>query len=239
MPNYWNGTKPDLLVSGPNFGDNLGPFLYTLSGTIAAAYAAVERSLPAIAFSGGNDAQRSYKEINKTTPSGFPDPATVDAELSVALVNQLAKNSNKSALLPLGYGISVNYPEITSLVNADCIKPPFVQTRMTGGAEVDTAVYNATTRLFHYGSVLPAGANTCINGDCSLPGETNVVGSGCFSSVSVFTVDYDAPSPGSKKVRKLLEPLVKYQNATTNSTVGTKKLRARSNWSARLVGNPV
>ena len=36
VPNYWNGTKPDLLVSGPNFGDNLGPFLYTLSGTIGA-----------------------------------------------------------------------------------------------------------------------------------------------------------------------------------------------------------
>ena len=236
VPNYWNGTKPDLLVSGPNFGDNLGPFLYTLSGTIGATYAAVERSLPAIAFSGGNDGQRSYKEINKTTPSGYPDPATVDAQLSVALVNQLAKNGNKSQLLPLGYGISVNYPEITSLKNADCVNPPFIQTRMTGGAEVDTAVYDPTTGLFSYGSVTPAGANTCINGDCSLPGETNVVSSGCFSSVSVFTVDYDAPNPGSKKVRKLLEPLVKYQNATTNSTVGSKKLRARENRSARRVG---
>ena len=36
VPRYWNGTKVDLLVSGPNFGDNLGPFLYTLSGTIGA-----------------------------------------------------------------------------------------------------------------------------------------------------------------------------------------------------------
>lgn len=238
VPNYWNGTKPDLLVAGPNFGNNLGAFLYTLSGTIGASYAAIERSLPAIAFSGGNDGQRSYKEINKTTPSGYPDPATVDAQLSVALVNELAKNGNKSQLLPFGYGISVNYPEITSLVNADCVSPPFIQTRMTGGAEVDSAVYDPTTGLFSYGSVYPAGANTCINGDCSLPGETNIVGSGCFSSVTVFTVDYDAPSPGSKKVRKLFEPLVKYQNATTKSTAGSKKLRARSSRSARLVGNP-
>lgn len=235
VPNYWNGTKPDLLVSGPNFGDNLGPFLYTLSGTIAATYAAVERSLPAIAFSGGNDGQRSYKEINKTTPSGYPDPATVDAQLSVALVNQLAKNGIKSQLLPLGYGISVNYPEITSLENADCVNPPFIQTRMTGGADVDTAVYDPTTRLFSYGSIVSAGANTCINGDCSLPGETSVVGSGCFSSVSVFTVDYDAPNPGSRKARKLLEPLVKYQNASTNATIGSKRLRARADRSARLV----
>ena len=114
VPNYWNGTKPDLLVSGPNFGDNLGPFLYTLSGTIGATYAAVERSLPAIAFSGGNDAQRSYKEINKTTPSGYPDPATIDAQLSVALVNQLAKNAKKSPLLPLACTYSES---ISSIVN--------------------------------------------------------------------------------------------------------------------------
>lgn len=234
VPNYWNGTKPDLLVAGPNFGDNLGPFLYTLSGTIAASYAAVERSLPAIAFSGGNDGQRSYKEINKTTPSGYPDPATVDAQLSVALVDQLAQKGNRSQLLPLGYGINVNYPEITSLENANCVNPPFIQTRMTGGAEVDTAVYDSTTGLFSYGSIVSAGANTCINGDCALPGETDVVGGGCFSSVSVFTVDYDAPSSGSRKVRKLFEPLVKYQNAT----VGSKKVRARSDRSARLVGNP-
>ncbi|KAM0801666.1 5'/3'-nucleotidase sure [Usnea florida] len=238
VPNYWNGTKPDLLVSGPNFGDNLGPFLYTLSGTIGATYAAVERSLPAIAFSGGNGAQRSYKEINKTTPSGYPDPATIDAQLSVALVNQLAKNAKKSPLLPLAYGLSVNYPEITSFKNADCIDPPFIQTRMTGGAEVDTAVLDPATGLFSYGSIVPAGANTCINGDCSLPGETTVVGSGCFSSVSVFTVDYDAPSPGSKRVRKLLEPLVRYQNATRNSTASkSERLRARTRRAERLVGN--
>ncbi|KAF6240920.1 hypothetical protein HO173_000712 [Letharia columbiana] len=239
VPNYWNGTKPDLLVAGPNFGQNLGPFLYTLSGTMGATYAAVERSLPAIAFSGGNNGQRSYKEINKTTPSGFPDPATVDAQLSVALVNQLAKNGlNKSQLLPLGYGISVNYPEITSLTNDDCVDPPFVQTRITGGAEVDTAVYDSTTGLFSYGEVHPAGANTCINGDCALPGETTIVNSGCFSSVSVFTVDYDAPNPGSEKTRKLLEPLVQRRNATANSTVTSRRLRARANRSARLVGSP-
>ncbi|MCJ1460725.1 hypothetical protein MMC28_011107 [Mycoblastus sanguinarius] len=232
VPNYWNGTKPDLLVSGPNFGDNLGAFLYTLSGTIGATYAAVERSLPAIAFSGGNNGQRSYKEINATTKSGYPDPATVDAQLSVALVNQLAKNAkNSSQLLPYGYGISVNYPEITSLSSMECVAPPFIQTRMTGGAEVDIAVFNKTSGLFSYGEVFPAGANTCINGDCSLPGETNVVGSGCFSSVSVFTVDYDAPNcAGSQNVRPLFQPLVQYQNGTNMTTKSTSKrsLRSRS-----------
>ena len=188
-------------------------------------YAAVERSIPAIAFSGGNGAQRSYKEVNKTTPSGYPDPATIDAQLSVAIVNQLAKKSNKAQLLPYGYGISVNYPEITSLKDSSCVKPPFIQTRMTGGADVDKAVYNPSTGLFTYADVSTPGINACINGDCSLPGETNVVNGGCFSSVTVFTVDYDAPNcAGSKNVRPLLEPLVKYQNGT-NATSTTEKLR--------------
>lgn len=241
VPKHWNGTTPDLLLSGPNFGTNLGPFLYTLSGTIGAAYAAVERSLPAIAFSAGNSGQRSYKDVNRTTPSGYPDPATVAAQLSVALVSQLAKNANASSrLLPLGYGLTVNYPAITSLKSAACVAPPFVQTRMTGGADVDTAVFDPVTRLFSYGSIVSAGANTCINGDCSLPGETTVVEGGCFSSVSVFTVDYDAPSPGSGEVRSLLEPLVGYRNGTgKNATVGRRKMRPRMlNRSARLGGDP-
>lgn len=124
----------------------------------------------------------------------------------------------------------MNYPEITSLKDSSCVKPPFIQTRMTGGAEVDKAVFNAKTGLFNYGDDTPAnGINTCINGDCSLPGETVVVGSGCFSSVSVFTTDYDAPNcAGSKNVRPLLQPLVQYQNSTKNSTGGPYKRRMRA-----------
>lgn len=99
--------------------------------------------------------------------------------------------------------------------------------------------FNSTTGLFSYGSTVAAGVNACINGDCSLPGETNVVSSGCFSSVSVFTVDYHAPNPGSEDVRRLVEPLVgivmrRGRKSTTSSS--SKRLRVRSDRSARLVG---
>ena len=142
-------------------------------------------------------------------------------------MNQIAKKSKKSPLLPYGYGINVNYPEITSLKDSSCVAPPFIQTRMTGGADVDTAVLNTTTQLFDYGTATAEqsiGANTCINGDCSLPGETVVVGSGCFSSVTVFTVDYDAPvGHKTSTVRKDLEPLVKYQNSTNATFIKSKR----------------
>lgn len=206
---------PDLYVGGPNVGTNLGPFLYTLSGTIGGTYAAVGRGIPGIAFSGGSlYGQRSYLNINQTTNTSYPDPATIYAELSTSLVNQIANNTKAGKpLLPNGYGLNVNYPSITSLTNTSCVAPLFYQTRLTGGALTDSAVFNASSGLFTYGNFQPAagaGVNTCINGDCKLPGETTVVNSGCNSAVSVFTVDYDAPeTKATKKVMKSLTPLVK------------------------------
>ena len=35
--------------------------------------------------------------------------------------------------------------------------------------------------------------NVCHNGNCKLPGET-IVSAGCGTAVSVFSIDYDAPT---------------------------------------------
>jgi len=61
IPNFWGNRSIDLFVGGPNFGGNLGPFLYTLSGTMGGTYSAVGRNIPGIAFSGANSEQRSYQ----------------------------------------------------------------------------------------------------------------------------------------------------------------------------------
>lgn len=182
----WN-QAPDLLTSGPNFGTNLGPFVFTLSGTLGAAYAAVERSIPALAFSASNP---SIAFANVTNGS---NPATWAAGVSAQIVDLFAGRTAEGArVLPLGYGVNVNIPELNSSA-----MPEVVASRLTGNAVVDIAAYNETTGLFHYESLEPpaAGVNVCYNGDCGLPGETDVVASGKVS-VSVFTVDYDAPSIG-------------------------------------------
>jgi 5'-nucleotidase len=36
LPRYTNVTNFDIVLSGPNYGWNLGPFLYTLAGTLGA-----------------------------------------------------------------------------------------------------------------------------------------------------------------------------------------------------------
>ncbi|KAI1254633.1 hypothetical protein MGN70_003646 [Eutypa lata] len=199
VPRYWNGTQPDLFVAGPNFGSNAGPFLFTISGTMGATYAAVGRGIPGIAFSASNSTQRSYKTVDGSeTAEGHPaDPATINAQLSVKLVNELARSAKPGQpLLPPGYGLNVNFPDVSSAPGSDCVYPPFYLTRLTGGADTDYAAYNETTGLFHYEDLVPpegTGLNACINGDCSLPGETELL-SKCATPVSLFTVDYDAPA---------------------------------------------
>ena len=194
-------------MSGPNEGNNLGPFLYTLSGTIGSTYAAVERGIPGIAFSAGNTTHRSYTAVGNNTN----DVAVLNAAAAVKVVSQLAKTSGR--LLPVGYGLNVNLP----IMNTSCSSPAYYQTRLTGGAVVDKAVFNATTRTFTFGSDIDPAINTCINGDCSLPGETNIV-LGCSVAVSVFTTDYDAPTCNNINVRTGLLPLVQYFNSTSNGT---------------------
>jgi 5'-nucleotidase len=115
--------------------------------------------------------------------------------------------------LPPGYGISVNTPYIKCLSNDSCVAPPIIQTRLTGGALTDTAVYNETTGLFKHGNYLGPALNRCNNGNCALPGETDVVYEGCSSAVSVFTTDYDAPlGKDQGSFRQALTPLVLFQD---------------------------
>ncbi|EXJ86076.1 hypothetical protein A1O1_06445 [Capronia coronata CBS 617.96] len=241
LPTFYDNRTVDLYLGGPNFGLNAGPFYYTLSGTIGGTYAAIGRNLPGIAFSGANSEQRSYTWINQTTVSGYPDPATIHAQLAVDIVTQLVGASKPGErLLPLGYGISVNAPFITSLTNDSCISPSFIQTRITGGAVTDRTVYNATTGTFGFANELTAAINTCINGDCALPGETDVVDSGCAVAVSVFSIDYDAPlGPAQAGVRQALAPLVGFEKAERGK--GSKRsimVKAREGLSSKCGPEP-
>lgn len=223
VPNHWNGTTPDLFVTGPNFGNNIGPLLYTLSGTVAAAYSAVGRGFPAIAFSAGSyGPSRGYQSVAGSTTVGLPDPATIIGNLSTQLVNELAAHAEGGRLLPYGYGLTVNYPVITSMTGSSCLNPPFIRTRITGGAPVTRAVFDPSTGLFSGQNIAPNdGLNTCGNGDCSLPGEATVLSS-CQSSVSAFTVDYDAPNSNvTRSVFQALQRLVTSESEAKNYTASS------------------
>ncbi|KAI9172627.1 Acid phosphatase [Paramyrothecium foliicola] len=199
LPRFANFSVPDLVVTGPNYGTNLGPFVWTLSGTAGAAYAATHRSIPAIALSASNRAV-SYLDIKNET-----NPATWAAEVSLTVVNAFIKSACGGPILPLGYGVNVNIPELT----ANHTGLEYVQTRMTGGAHVNEAVLDPKQGTFTWANIDPlaAGVNTCINGDCTMKGETPVVENGGVA-ISLYTIDYTAPSTDvTRKIMKRIEPL--------------------------------
>lgn len=149
-------------------------------------YAATHRSIPAIAISASNEAMPYFDIHNET------NPATWAAKVSLKVINAFIDSvPEEGPILPLGYGVNVNIPPLTG--NDSHLE--YVQTRMTGNAHVNEAVLSAEKGTFTWANIKPyaAGVNTCVNGDCSMEGETYVVENGGVA-ISLYTIDYTAPS---------------------------------------------
>ena len=103
----WNG-QPDLVISGPNEGSNLG-MINASSGTFNNAVYAVNRGIPAIAVSYAGTTGRSYTAL----ADGAPEYEIAD--LVVKLVAQLETNKGSDGrLLPSGVGLNVNIPSFAT-----------------------------------------------------------------------------------------------------------------------------
>ncbi|KAG5361207.1 Acid phosphatase [Yarrowia sp. C11] len=209
LPRFHNNITVDLVVVGPNEGWNLGPFVYTLSGTEGAMYTSVLRGVPAIAFSGENK-HTYYANASKSETA----PHNIYAKLSTDIVKNLLNNAKgRPSVLPYGVGLTVNLPKVGDIdPTGKCIDPKPIFTRQNGrGAITDKLVYNETTGLFKYGDIKSDATKACIHGDCFLPDETDVMKNwGCYSSISVVTTDYDAPGALAAEVQYLNRGLVEF-----------------------------
>ena len=98
------GGPPDLVISGPNEGNNLG-IITPHSGTLGAAVTALNKGIPAIAVS----ADRSDRT---------PAEAELIAELTLEIVEAL--DGRHGIRLPRGTGLNVNIPDVDpTLTSAD------------------------------------------------------------------------------------------------------------------------
>lgn len=157
-PGIWgDGVLPELAVSGPNAGSNLGFIQVEFSGTVGAACYAVDQGIPAIAFSGLTEERTAWD----TVP--VPLASTVYADLALNLTNAVLDAG--APYLPNGTFLNVNMAEVTGDCT-DASKFNFVLTR------INTVTVLSTTDV-----------ETC--GNESLPTETDVVNEGCHVSVSV------------------------------------------------------
>lgn len=158
-PDLWDGAAPELAVSGPNTGSNVGFVQTQFSGTVGAACYAVSQGIPGIAFSGLTEQRVAWD----TVP--VPAASTVYADLALNLTNAVLDAG--APYLPNGTFLNVNMAE----VKGDCTdasKFRFVMTRI-----------NTVTPL--------STEDIRICGDQTLPTETDVAGDddGCYVSVSV------------------------------------------------------
>lgn len=96
----WNGL-PDMVISGPNEGQNVGAIIIS-SGTVGAAQAAALQGIPAIALSAGAN----------TDGPDLANPVSAQvAQRSAELVKALDEAAGDNPLLPSGLALNVNFPD--------------------------------------------------------------------------------------------------------------------------------
>jgi 5'/3'-nucleotidase len=121
LSEVFKAKKPDLVISGANFGQNTGRIINN-SGTAGAAVEAAETGIPTIAVS--NECKADYD------PTDFAEP---DFAASSAYITKLVRNlaltakAKKTRLMPKGVALNVNFPvkkvKGTALVQPDWIDP--------------------------------------------------------------------------------------------------------------------
>lgn len=95
------GKAPDLVLSGPNEGQNVGAIILS-SGTVSAAQYAAVMGIPAIALSGGAN----------TEAASLDNPVSdAVAQRSVELIAHLDARAGAGPLLPAGLALNVNFPD--------------------------------------------------------------------------------------------------------------------------------
>lgn len=171
---FFGGKKPDLVLSGPNVGANIGPQAM-FSGTFNAARWAAGHGIPAIATSVYGDKDRhGYSEL---TPS---DPSFIYAKVVVRLVDVLTSGDKKSPYLPLDFLLNLNIQKAGPKEN--CQKPEdykFVLTSQYGHSNLKFWKENQDIER-------------C--GTSVLPSEHEIMDrdEGCWASVTVRLAQDDA-----------------------------------------------
>ena len=98
---HW-GKAPDLVLSGPNEGQNVGRVVVH-SGTIGNVQFSAARGIPSIALSADSNTMDD-KTLNNPN-------SVIVAKQTVVLLKELQNKAGQGALLPKGISLNVNFPK--------------------------------------------------------------------------------------------------------------------------------
>lgn len=180
----WGGA-PDVVLSGPNEGQNIGSLTIN-SGTIGNAQLAASRGIPAIALSA---------DSNTVDDAGLANAnSKIVADLSVKLLASLAAQKGSGPVLAKGVALNVNFPK-TVAAN-------------TGFAFSRIGTYNAYELSFRVanGTYSMGGVvNAAKPSTSQMEDESVVVGSKV--SVSAMQFGYEQRPAAQEWLRLRLQPL--------------------------------
>lgn len=181
----WSGQAPDLVLSGPNEGPNVGK-LGTNSGTVGNAQMAAGRGIPAIALSAGTN---TVDDTNLANPT-----STVIAQLTLKLVDALIAKAGSRPLLPQRLALTVNFPDAVTAAT------PFAFARM-GTYELITPLKFRSTNPGYTASV-----NTDIPTAAQVEDESVIYRD--HISVAAMQVGFEQRPAGQEWLRLRLKDLL-------------------------------
>jgi len=186
---------PDLVVSGSNFGQNLGQPSSLYSGTIQAALVGVFADIPAIAVSVG-----VLPEEARATPIPFPSTIAAfapTAAMTVRLIARLESTQGSGSFLPARTMLNINVP------------PPYGSLRGTRFTRLGAAADFEFVWEDRFGAVAAGGGRLLIN--IAFPATADAVSNSDreaygqhYVSISLFDGNVDVDSVRSLPVRTRL-----------------------------------
>ncbi|GJN69657.1 hypothetical protein PLICBS_003707 [Purpureocillium lilacinum] len=111
VPDLWNGTKPELVINGPNKGNVIWPWLQRIPNAITAAYASAHYGIPAISFAYGsrNGNWSSWNTAKR------PRNSRTYVGLVARLLGELQETHEAGkGLLPPDTYLNVNFPPLSA-----------------------------------------------------------------------------------------------------------------------------
>ncbi|KAI0085583.1 sure-like protein [Irpex rosettiformis] len=160
-PKFFGG-PPQLVVAGPNVGNNLGTVVLN-SGTVGAACEAAKEGIPSIAFSGQSNSQVSFTTLESDPNSLATIAALVNSQLTVKFVNALLSGET-GTIVPANTTINVNTSGVSGCTDPDDFE--FIFARNLAN---------------------PSATDVAACGTTHLPAESAVISAGgCHASVSVI-----------------------------------------------------
>lgn len=193
------GASPELVISGPNEGNNTG-HINTSSGTFSNLLYAINRGLPALAVSDAATSQVNWSASLPATARAFEVADVVvrllDEVLEIRPPRRHAESRGGQPLMPSGIGLNVNVPvfaagtgatlpfAVTLVGLATSFAPAFFaklsESPLAVGAGVNLPLPGIS--LAPMGSVLPTGST--LPQDSDARSEGNAVARGGMVTIS-------------------------------------------------------